>query len=554
MRLELCESWVMTESPRNIDGLGHDELKALVVEVLEKFFRLKEENASLREEIARLKGLKGRPDIKPGKPSGMEQASHQKSSKGSRSSRRRGSTRAKLKPEIRKIKVANVPAGSRFKGYESFLVQDVKMLVECVLYRRERWELPDCSTLLAPLPEGVTSHFGAELKRLALSLYHHGQTTVPRLFGMLRDFGIDISKRQLQRLLNRGHEAFHDEAREVLQAGLETASWVSVDDTGARHKAQNGVCTQIGNDQFTAFTTTRYKSRLNFLEVLNAGDATHRLNEAALRYMRLHKLPARVIDLLKADPETCFADRAAFMAHLDRLGITGLKAHPDPVRVASEGALWGNIKERGLLRNTVILSDGAGQFNVGIHAMCWVHAERLAHKLNTFTPDQLAAKEDIRSRIWALYVGLKAYGEGPTPEAKAELSQRFDTIFSTKTCFSTLNGLLKRLKAHKSELLMVLDRPETPLNTNGSENCIRAPVTRRKVSGGTRSDQGRDCRDTFLSLMKTCAKRGIRFWDYFGDRLKVPGAPSVPRLADLVRRASSECAEAVATRELRLSG
>ena len=69
----------MTESLRNIDELGHDELKALVVEVLEKFARLKEENVLLREESARLKGLKGRPDIKPSKPSGMEQASNQKS-------------------------------------------------------------------------------------------------------------------------------------------------------------------------------------------------------------------------------------------------------------------------------------------------------------------------------------------------------------------------------------------------------------------------------------------------------------------------------------------
>jgi hypothetical protein len=52
----------------------------------------------------------------------------------------------------------------------------------------------------------------------------------------------------------------------------------------------------------------------------------------------------------------------------------------------------------------------------------------------------------------------------------------------------------------------VLDRPEIPLHTNGSENDVRCHVTRRKVSGGTRSDVGRDCRDAFLGLAKTCAK------------------------------------------------
>ena len=71
---------------------------------------------------------------------------------------------------------------------------------------------------------------------------------------------------------------------------------------------------------------------------------------------------------------------------------------------------------------------------------------------------------------------------------------------------------------------MVLERPEIPLHTNGSENDIRCQVTRRKISGGTRSDPGRDCRDAFLGLAKTCAKLGISFWDYLGSRLAVPAA------------------------------
>ena len=90
------------------------------------------------------------------------------------------------------------------------------------------------------------------------------------------------------------------------------------------------------------------------------------------------------------------------------------------------------------------------------------------------------------------------------------------------------------LHANKSELLMVLDRPEIPLHTNGSENDIRCHVTRRKVSGGTRSDIGRDCRDAFLGIAKTCAKLEIAFWDYLGARLAIPASPNVPRLSELV--------------------
>jgi hypothetical protein len=61
----------------------------------------------------------------------------------------------------------------------------------------------------------------------------------------------------------------------------------------------------------------------------------------------------------------------------------------------------------------------------------------------------------------------------------------------------------------------------------GSENDIRAQVTRRKVSGGTRNDLGRDCRDAFLALAKTCAKLSIRFWDYLGTRLDIPNQPEI---------------------------
>jgi Transposase IS66 family len=94
--------------------------------------------------------------------------------------------------------------------------------------------------------------------------------------------------------------------------------------------------------------------------------------------------------------------------------------------------------------------------------------------------------------------------------------------------------LLKRLHKKKPELLMVLERPEIPLHTNGSENDVRSQVTRRQVSGGTRSDEGRDCRDSFLGLAKTCLKLGVSFWGYLGARLAVPGCQEIPPLSELI--------------------
>jgi hypothetical protein len=519
----------MAESTRDISGLGLEELKALLVQASEEVARLKAENAELREEIARLKGLKGRPKLKP---SGMEKAADSARNAGRKG--RRGAKRTALAiDETRILKPDSLPDGARFKGYEDFIVQDIVIKPWTVRYRRERWLLPSGKTLVAALPKSVSSHFGPELKRFVLSQYHQGQVTIPRLTAQLTGLGIDISKRQIVRLLSNKQDAFLKENIEVLREGLSSASWLTVDDTGARHKAKNGFCTHIGNDRFAFFATTGSKSRLNFLELLRAGRDDYVINEAALASMREHKLPKATIALFEGE-EQRFAGRDAFMAHLQKLGLTSLKVRPDPVQIATEAALWGSVAGR--LDGTVIVSDGAGQFRIAQHALCWVHAERLIHKLDTFCKAHVQAKERIRARIWRLYNALKAYRQTPTPRRASELKRRFEAIFSAETGFVTLDRLLARLRAQKDELLMVLKRPDIPLNTNGSENDIRCQVTRRKISAGTRSDAGRDARDAFLGLMKTCAKRAISFWDYLGDRLGVPEAPAVPRLAELIRR------------------
>jgi len=517
--------------PDDLDRLSHAELKGLVVRQWEQIVELQRMVAALRDEIARLKGGPGRPNLKP---SGMERGTEPPGS-SSKQKRPRGSTRSKLTiDEERTVKVAAPPRGSRFKGYRSFVVQDLVVHAHVVNFRRERWQTPDGEVMTAPLPAGIDDHFGPQLRRFVLAQYHQAQTTVPRLVTLLRSLGLFVSKRQVVRLLIEGQDGFLTEARDVLRAGLISAPWITADDTGARHKASNGFCTQMGNAHFAWFGTTGSKSRLNFLELLRAGYDDYVINAEALAYMRERALAAHVVARLVEHPDRHFSDRKAWNAHLDALGITALKVNPDPVLIATEGALWGSVKAHGLLPDTVIVSDDAGQFKIGSHGLCWVHAERLVHKLDTFTDDNRAAQTTVRELIWEFYADLKAYRCAPTPQRKAALWARFDRIFTRKTGFVTLDRLLTRLHANKSELLMVLDRPEIPLHTNGSENDIRCHVTRRKLSGGTRSDLGRDCRDAFLGLAKTCAKLKIAFWDYLGDRLVVPGAQAIPHLPEII--------------------
>ena len=231
-----------------------------------------------------------------------------------------------------------------------------------------------------------------------------------RLTALLQSLGVSISKRQVQRLLTDKPDAFVSEAQDVLRAGLETSASVSADDTGARQAGKNGFCTQIGNDRFTWFGTRSAKSRLNCLDLLRAGHTDYVLN-AAYGYMRKHSLPASLIGRLMAEPQSSFADEAAWLAHLGRLGFTALTVTPNPVQLATEDALWGSVQSHRFLCDAVVLSDDAGQFNVGRHALCWIHAERLVHKLDTVTDQHRAAP--ARGRIWRFYASLKAYQRKP---------------------------------------------------------------------------------------------------------------------------------------------
>jgi Transposase IS66 family len=501
---------------------------------------LRLENQQLKDEIRRLKHLPPRP---PFAPSGMEKATDQRTGEGQSQTaappRRRGPGVSKLIIDKTVILTACPPLGSLRKGYEEIVVQDLVFAPQTTLYRRERWQTPEGEAVVAELPPGVLGGCGPQLHRLVLMLHFQAQVTCERIVTLLTAAGLAISKRQVVRLLTAKLDVFRAEEEAVFHAGLCASPYVSVDDTGARHAGKPGYTTQFGSDRFTAFRTTPNKSRLTFLRNLLGGTARYAINAAALAYMHAGDLAQGVIDRLTGAEALEFACDADWRAHLSVLGLTGLKVTPDPVRVASEAALWGAIQAEGRLVDAVILSDDAGLpgpdpgIRVGQHALCWVHADRFVHKLIPANDRQRNAAEVTRRMIWWFYAQLKDYKLAPNPQRAAELCARFDRIFRRRTGYATLDKLLKRLLANKRELLRVLERPEIPLNTNASENDLRAVVTKRKISGGTVSERGRQARDVMLGLAKTCRKLKISFFEYLGDRLGIQG-PKIQDLASIV--------------------
>jgi hypothetical protein len=524
----------LSEAERMQSGTG--KLLVFCEVVVDSNYQLQELVGKQADEIAILKGEKKRPQFKPSgmheeaKPSGVaagDRGREQEAPKVRRpgSDKKAKTAELKIDQDLVIQPAEPIPPGSRFKGYHDWVVQGLEIRTHNIRYRLARWQTPDGQSLIGQLPKEVQGrHFAPDLVSYILYQHHHCQVTQPLLHEQLREWGVDISSGQVNAILLNDHERFHGEKDALLSTGLSSSSYVTVDDTGTRHKGNNAYVQHIGNEHFAWFETTMSKSRINFLELLCAGQIEYQINPPALAYMKAQGLAQALRESLRQHESTHFTDPPAWQLHLDALGIDTERCR----RIATEGALLGSLQ----LPNLVIVSDDAGQFDVLLHGLCWIHSERLVHKLLPLHELHRVDIARVRNDIWTLYADLKLYKDNPSAEQKVALAERFDTVFQQQTSYMTLNLLLRRIHRNKAELLLVLDRPEIPLHTNGSEQDVRDYVKKRKISGGTRSDLGRKCRDTFTSLKKSARKLGISFWKYLRDRISY--RDQIPLLSELL--------------------
>jgi hypothetical protein len=302
---------------------------------------------------------------------------------------------------------------------------------------------------------------------------------------------------------------------------------------------KNAYTTVIANPLFASFTTTGSKSRVNFLKLLRAPHEEYVWGEDALMYAESQglslKLRARLAGAARKGIRIISSDKA-WDRQLTAWGVRG----DEPRRIVTEAALFGTLMHYDLYVGQPLVSDDAGQFKILglLHGLCWLHAERSIRKLVPLSLREQEAIDGVRDAVWKYYQRLRAYREAPTLRRKAALERDFDWLFRRRTGFADLNEALRRIHEKRADLLLVLDRPEIPLHNNLSESDIREWAKKRKISAGTRSELGRRCRDTFVSLKKTCRKLGVSFWRYLQDRIR--GAHEILALPDLMRQVAQE--------------
>jgi hypothetical protein len=510
------------------------ELGIVAAQLLDMAQRYYDEVKALKDENARLTKRAKRPTLKPSLI-GKQDKDYKATKKKRTETRNPDKSKLKVSQTITLKPKQPLPKGSRFKGYKKFMIQELEISLHNICYQRERWKAPDGHEILGELPAHLKhDHFGAQLRQFVLYQYFHNHVTQPLLLNQLRELGVSISSGQLSNLLTKKNSEFTAEKEALLVKGLRNSHYIQVDDTGSRHQGKNGYCTQFGNQDFAYFQSSGSKSKGNFLTILQGRQTGFRLNQVAYDYLKRLKNFSNW-SLWQVE----YHLKSEVVYHSKNEWLNYLQCQPytkGSYKLLTEAAMIGYLTQDIFESDLTILSDEAKQFDINSNAGCWVHAERKLTKVIPGTEKQSHLKEKKLKQFWQLYDTLKSEVEHGcfSYQRKYQLKKRFDNLCKDISGFKKLNVELNHLHSMKATLLKCLDKPQVPLHNNQSESDIREYVKRRKISGCTKSEDGREAVDTYLSLKKTCQRHGISFMTLLKDRLE--NLNKLPELSEFIRK------------------
>ncbi len=485
---------------------------------------LRKENQELRDENMRLKGEKGKPNI-PGNKNTSSNFSSDKERKKP-DLREKCSKNDKIKitrEELRRLDKGKLPLDVEFKGYEETITQDIKISLDNVLFRREKYYSPSLQeTFLAPLPPGYNGQFGPGLKIFILSHYYLCNVTEPKIQAFLATVGISISQGQISKFVLDADGKFRRERDAVLKAGLASSAYQHMDDTGTRVNGKNQHCHIICNPFFTYYSTQPRKDRLTVLDVLQgkSGDRRYFLDEKAYTLIRGFHGSERMIRILQTSfPQECEMSEQVFLEllkeDLPEIGSTLRK------RILEAGAIAAYHAQTSFPIVYLLVTDDAPQFK-GVtdeQALCWIHDGRHYKKLQPFVELHRRQLDAFLTTYWEYYDRLLAFKQNPSTEGGTKLEKEFDELFSRKTGYDQLDERISKTFEKKANLLKALGNPDLPLHNNPAELGARTRVRKRDASFGPRTEGGKEAWDTFMTLVETTRKLGISFYEFLSDRI-----------------------------------
>jgi hypothetical protein len=506
---------------------------------------LRVENQQLRDELARLKGGSGKPEVKPPTPAPPPLDHSSERERHTPKPRQKGRKIGILVPtrtEHCVVDPAILPLDAIRHDTTEVIVQDLLLQPEIIRFVREIWLVPSTGqTITAPLPDGYQGEFGPHIQALTLTLGHGAHVSQPALLTFFQDAGIAISKGTLARWLRDHRTTWRAEAQAIHQAGLTSTDWQATDQTPTRVNGQNETCHVLGNPYFTVYQTRPGGTRQDVLSVLWGQEPVFRLNADALAWLDATRIGrVLVTQLCAALPWDTDLSATDLTRQLDDAQVSLGSQQRQQVWDALAIAAYHAQTAVPIIRR--LLSDDAAVYHLltDEHALCWIHDARHYAKL---TP-VVAAHRDLlvafRTDYWAFYRQLVAYRTAPTAAERAHLRARFDKLFTRRTGYDALDERIAKTWANQELLLLVLDHPDLPLHNNDMELAARRRVRKRDVSFGPQSRAGAQAWDTFQTIIATASKLGVRVYAYFLERLLAPA--STPTLADHIRERTGAAA------------
>lgn len=553
-------------SCEKISHLKSEESQAILIKLLNLVERVVGENANLKielqklkDEINRLKGEQGKPDIKANKPKNDDISSEQErkqaeananpndhSDDSNNESDDDSPNKKKRNRKPRNIKIDRVqkcpldttglPDDIVFKGYDDLVIQDIIITTNNVNYRREVYYSPSLNkSYRGELPNEIKGHgeFGPGIRTLIPVLKAEANMSEQRILGFFQNFGIDISATYISQQWTQGYDLFHQEKSDLYRQAIEQSDYVQIDDTSARVNGVNHYCQVLCSPLFTAYFTTRNKDRLSVLDILtDLAPRQYLYNQQAQLLLETLKLSNKACLAVGAQlPVDAVMTEAEFTEHLIQAGSLGVR---QIARVKEACAMTYYQQQTEFPIIKILLADDAPQFKLLTEklALCWIHDARHYKKLRPFIPIHQQALANFRGRYWDYYTELLKYKHNPTDAQCEKLAKQFDRLFSTVTDYEELDDRIAKTRAKKTELLRVLEHPSLPLHNNEAELGARVQARARDVSLHTRSKKGTKIKDTFMTLNQTCKKLEVSFYDYVYDR--VTGKFELPSLAQVI--------------------